>query len=286
MSLRRKTLIIISIALSGLTIFLYLSSRSLLFGNATPYSLFFLIAVMFVLAVVLMVSLEKIVLSRLTKLSEDVNAISFRNDMAARLTAVGSDELALLARYINNMLGTVERSQETLVESNTRLRTIVNNAPVIIWATDKDGKLNLLEGAGLAALGINQEPKEWQTASSINGLLPQLTAWHTNALEGETSVSVMIGALEFEARYTALRDSKGSVVGVIGVATDITERKQAEAAMRESEEKFRRLFDLAPIGMAITDGDGQLSRMNQAFWNLIDYNPNEMSTPYLEDIPI
>ncbi|MEW5809197.1 MAG: EAL domain-containing protein [Actinomycetota bacterium] len=65
-----------------------------------------------------------------------------------------------------------------------------------------------------------------------------------------------------------MTDHHGQRVGYIGVATDITERKAAQQALEESEERFRLAFDTAPMGMFMFEvtppGAGRVTRCNQA----------------------
>ena len=57
--------------------------------------------------------------------------------------------------------------------------------------------------------------------------------------------SVDIRDLVFDVRYSPLTDEHENVLGVIGVATDITDSSRAEASIRESEERYRELFENA-----------------------------------------
>ena len=70
----------------------------------------------------------------------------------------------------------------------------------------------------------------------------------------------------------------GRIVALGGVAIDVTGRRQAEAALRESEERFRGAFDKAAHGMAITDADGTWLRVNEAFAAFLGYSPEELLT--------
>ena len=68
------------------------------------------------------------------------------------------------------------------------------------------------------------------------------------------------------------------------VAKDITEPKQAEAALRQSEEQFRRVFDEAPIGMAIAGMDNRYIRVNRAFYEMLGYTKSKVMALSFVDI--
>ena len=74
-----------------------------------------------------------------------------------------------------------------------------------------------------------------------------------------------------------VRDNKGNIKYFEGFLTDITSRKEAEFALRESEEQFKKLFQANPIASCIaTLKEGRFIAANEAYWILSGYKPNEL----------
>ncbi|MFB2895323.1 EAL domain-containing protein [Aerosakkonemataceae cyanobacterium BLCC-F50] len=90
--------------------------------------------------------------------------------------------------------------------------------------------------------------------------------------------------LDCEWYNSALLDEFGNVVSVLSLVLDVSDRKQAEAELKKSEEQFRLIFELAPIGMALTTLNGQFLRVNVALCNCLGYSEAELLQLTLIDI--
>ena len=77
-------------------------------------------------------------------------------------------------------------------------------------------------------------------------------------------------------RAFPVRDVMGKVNRFVGIAEDITKRREAEEALRKSEEQFRLTFELAPIGMAISTLKGKFAKVNQALCEALLYSQAEL----------
>jgi PAS domain S-box-containing protein len=77
-------------------------------------------------------------------------------------------------------------------------------------------------------------------------------------------------------RGFAIRDDKGEVVRIAGIAEDITERKRAEVALRESEERFRELAELMPETIYEVNLEGRLTFVNRNAYNYFGYTQADL----------
>ncbi|MFQ5822964.1 MAG: PAS domain S-box protein [bacterium] len=75
---------------------------------------------------------------------------------------------------------------------------------------------------------------------------------------------------------TPVLDDNGKVIGSIGIHIDITEQKRAEEALRESEERFRKIFEEGPLGMAIVNSHYRLVKVNTVLCKMLGYTEQEL----------
>lgn len=81
-----------------------------------------------------------------------------------------------------------------------------------------------------------------------------------------------------------LRDARGRVVGVIGVNRDISHRKRAELALRESEETFRAIFEQAAVGITVVSPELRYLRVNNRFCEMLGYTREELLSMSLPEL--
>jgi len=97
----------------------------------------------------------------------------------------------------------------------------------------------------------------------------------------------MTGANGKERWFQAIKvpqfDDKGKVIGLVCVARDITERKKAEQALRESEKRYKYLFEQSPVGIELTTPDGKIVNANKTIEVITGYFEAELKKINLAD---
>jgi PAS domain S-box-containing protein len=155
----------------------------------------------------------------------------------SRLVIDGADLLMLHLHDITEQ----RRAERALERAELQLRAVVANAPVVLFAIDQEGVFTLSEGHGLRSLGLEPGQVVGQSVFELYRGTPEVLEHVRRALSGgEFTAEVDIGSLVFETRYGPMRNAAGEIQGVIGVATDVTDRRRAERALEESEQALRR----------------------------------------------
>jgi PAS domain S-box-containing protein len=80
----------------------------------------------------------------------------------------------------------------------------------------------------------------------------------------------------FETFYSPITDEEGEVLGATAFAHDVTGRVRAEEALRESEDRFRTLFENVPLGYQSLDEDGTILEVNHTWCQLLGYTKREV----------
>jgi PAS domain S-box-containing protein len=155
-------------------------------------------------------------------------------DLTLTTPVMTEDEVGGLARAFNRMTEQLRALYESLEE---RLRIVVSNAPIVLYALDKEGRFTLSEGKGLEALQVESGQVVGLSVFEVYSEVPQIAENVRRALAGEAfSTTVEVRDLVFESWYAPLYDKNGEINGVIGVATDITERKRVEIELQKAKE--------------------------------------------------
>ncbi|MEO8799673.1 MAG: PAS domain S-box protein [Polyangiaceae bacterium] len=164
-----------------------------------------------------------------------------------------------------SLRATVEQLERKLVESEGRLRTVIANAPLVLFAFDCEGTYTLYEGKGVESLNRDFEGpigrSVFETFGKLVGAEPairralagELTRW-----EGDTRGGF------YEATLIPVFDPAGAVVSVTGLGIDVSARKHAEASLRASESRFRAMIEKSHDAITLIDATGTILYVSPA----------------------
>ncbi|HXG44298.1 MAG TPA: PAS domain S-box protein [Gemmatimonadales bacterium] len=193
-------------------------------------------------------------------------------------------ERLLAGRWVAAQEALVE-VERALGQREARLRTIIATEPECIKLLARDGSLLEMNPAGLRML----EAESFEEVR-LRCVYPLVVEEHRAAFRAliERAFAGASGTLEFEmvglkggrrwleTQATPLRDAAGRVEAVLGVTRDITERKRTELALRESEARYRTLFESAADPVLVADREGRLLDANAAACRAFGYDRDEL----------
>jgi PAS domain S-box-containing protein len=198
------------------------------------------------------------------------------------------NNLGRIVQLVGTVQDITERKQaeKTLHESEERFRLAAEAGKMFAYEWDAASDVILRSAESAKILGIGE-------AALLTGE-QAIARVHTE--DRDTLVAAM-GALspekpDLKVTYRIMRpdgtvkwlernsraqfDEQGRILRLVGMVMDVTERKRVEEELRESDEKFRRVFRDAGVGMAIVSPDGRFLACNDAFSDFIGYTEQEM----------
>jgi diguanylate cyclase (GGDEF)-like protein/PAS domain S-box-containing protein len=173
-------------------------------------------------------------------------------------------------------------------EANAKLEMLLASMPVNVWSTDRELNITFNKGGGLKLLGI--QPGEHAglnlttvLGTSDPGFAP--LAASLRALNGESARYEMEWrGRSFETRIEPIRSADGSVTGTVGLAIDITERRELDDALKTQSIYFQELFDSAPVAIVILDENDRVLRANGEFTRIFGYGNDDIIGRRINDL--
>ena len=129
-------------------------------------------------------------------------------------------------------------------ELRSRIHALVGAAPLTLWAIDHEGRFTVFEG------GMMLEPQPAVGSSVWGRYPPVIEGYHRRALAGEhIDVTIQTPGRWLQVAYRPQVAEDGSIVGALGVATDITERRRAEEERERLASKLLQVQKLESLGV-------------------------------------
>lgn len=189
------------------------------------------------------------------------------------------------------------RAEEVLEKERRLLRTLVEALPDEFALKDPHGRFLIVNQGTVKALGA-ASAEELIGKTDLDYVRPELAREQFEKeqellrtrepmMNKELSrIDPHTGKLERCILTTKLPlvDTSGEIVGLLAINRDITERKLGEVALRESEERFRKIFEEGPIGMAFVDQDIRILKVNAALCAMLGYESHELLGKSFQDI--
>ncbi len=176
-------------------------------------------------------------------------------------------------------------AEQNFKESEELFRRVITNAPISIFATDEKGFFTLHEGKAIERVGMKSGENVGISAYDLfsdikviehNGTVSTGKAVLDRVSKGEylSGITELNGVI-FDNQFAPIWDENNKVAGLLGVATDITERKLAEEKLRHSEHNLAEAERIGNTGSWDYDMATDTSGWSENMYRIFDVDPDE-----------
>ncbi len=243
--------------------------------------------------------------------------MSNRNQSIYRSCAIAREDdttsLRLIVEQLTAELSSTRKQLQQEIDrlktANETLQAAISSAPMVLWVTDTEGKLTIVEGKELENLRLLPGEAVGQSIFEIYNNDPDSLDNIALVLAGSScSWNTLQGDLTYEIRSTPLRNARGEVVGVVGVSIEIGDRSRSQVTLQianqelersfqqqteafktalfESEKKYRNLIETSQELIWSVDLEGLLTFVNSAAKRIYGYEPPEMIGRHFTDFSV
>jgi PAS domain S-box-containing protein len=181
-------------------------------------------------------------------------------------------------------------AENALRQSEAKYRGLVEASPDAVVMTDLTGRVLLASQQTWSLLGHSAETEllgrsvlefvieREQLAANVRDVIERgirRNSEYTAVRADKTTVPV-------ETSSSVVRGPEGQPIALMAVIRDTSKRRQTEEARRQSEDRFRAIFDEAPVGMVIGNPDRTIARVNKAMCEMTGYRPEDLLGKHVE----
>ncbi|HAM63760.1 MAG TPA: hypothetical protein DCP62_09010 [Erysipelotrichaceae bacterium] len=186
-------------------------------------------------------------------------------------------------------------SEKQLRNNQILIQSLINGTTDAIYVKDREGKYLIFNQSAENFVGKKSDEV---IGKDDTYLFPKNEAEIIMSNERDIISAAQIRTFEETAttadgKSTVFLSTKGplfdqghKIIGTFGIARDITDRKQTEQRLKESEERFSQLFERAPLGYQSLDIDGNFIEINQAWSSTLGYQKEEVIGKWFGDFVV